>query len=321
MSDESAIQQDVQQVIEQPKERELSPREEAMAAIAASRTAEFEKETGVKLDAPVIDPDVNPVITDPPSDPAADQLAAQLESTPAAPAMVKVKIDGIESEVPLEELTRQYQKNSSADKRLAEATRLLREAEARQAPVAQTETPKVEIDSESGKQFTAALFEGDETKASQAFADAVSKAVQVEVAKMERGNTIPDVQAITQTVKQQLVVESALEQSKTDYPQMYSDPDIEALGAAKIARKVNDEGLSFSDALKSVGTEFATKFGWNATGRQETPVSTTARTEKLERKAGIDNVASLNVKSTTQETPPQTTSDVLAEMRKARGLD
>jgi hypothetical protein len=47
-------------------------------------------------------------------------LADDLDKT-----MVKVKIDGHEAEVSVEEMVRQYQKNGAADRRLAEANRLL----------------------------------------------------------------------------------------------------------------------------------------------------------------------------------------------------
>jgi hypothetical protein len=141
--------------------------------------------------------------------------------------------------------------------------------------------------------------------------------VQSEIAR-GRGNAIPDAQTIAQQVKQQLVVESALEQSQKDYPQLFADPDIEALGAAKIQRKMQDESLSFTEALQSVSTEFANKFGWQPAGRQPATLSTTARDVKLERKAGIDNLPAINVKSTTTEAPPKTNSDIIAEMRARR---
>ncbi len=95
---------------------------------------------------------------------------------------------------------------------------------------------------------------------------------------------------------------------------------MEELGAAKLKRKMNDEGMSFTDAIKSVGTEFATKFGWQPEGRPEAKATTTARDVKLERKAGIDNVHAINTKTTTTEDAPQSASDVIAEIRKARGM-
>src|SRR6266404_5937236 len=129
-------------VNEAPQEIQKSPRELAMDALESRHQQQMAESNGWELpseDAP--EPIVPPV-----EDAAAAQLAAQLADPAAAaaataaapaasdppadaPAKVKIKIDGVESEVPMDEVIRQYQKNSSADKRLAEATRLLREAQ------------------------------------------------------------------------------------------------------------------------------------------------------------------------------------------------
>lgn len=343
----SAIQQDVPANTESDDtvKREPTARELAMEQIAAGRNAEFEKETGIKIEAFTTDPDVDPADAEAEAarqaaeksgeqtaTTAIDQLAQQLETQATAAAddlpsrKVKVKIDGVESEVSIEEMQREYQKGRTADKRLAEAAeqrRLLQEEQL--AAQTRNATPTaVEVDPAVAKKFTAALFGGDEDTATSAFAEAVSTAVQAEMSKAGRSNaTQPDprtiAQQVTQEVKQQLVFDSALERSKQDYPQLYADPDIEALGASKIQRRMNDEGLSFADALKSVGDEFSTKFGWRAAGRPDATTSTMTRDAKLERKAAIDNVSGINVKSTTTEEPPKTSSDIIAEIARARG--
>lgn len=310
------------------KEPFVSPREAAMEALSVGRNAHFEQEAGVKLEAEAL-----PKEEDSAND---DQLAVQLAvDTPVdAPTLlndgldkfrVKVKIDGQESEVSIADMQREYQKNGAADRRMAEAVRLQRENQELQDKLQQQlqapAIPSAEVDPDTGKKFTSALFAGDEETANQAFADAVSRAVQAEMEKTGRSNaTQVDPAAIAQQVKQQMVVESALEQSRKDYPQLYADPDIEALGATKINRKMSDEGMSFTEALDSVSTEFATKFGWQPEGRPKESATTTARDAKLERKAGIDNVHAINTKTTTTEATPQSTTDVIAEMRKARGM-
>lgn len=327
-----AIQLDVPEVaveVKEMKEPVISAREAAMEALAASRNAEFEQEAGIKTDAPVV---AVSVPTDPDVDPDA-QLAAQLATD--EPKLlndgldkyrVKVKIDGQESEVSIADMQREYQKNGAADRRMADAVRLQREnqelqdklQQQLQAPAAKQDP--VDVDTDTSKQFTTALFAGDQDTANQAFATAVSKAVQAEMEKSGRSNaTQVDPAQIVQQVKQQMVVESALEQSKKDYPQLYADPDMEELGAAKLKRKMNDEGMSFTDAIKSVGTEFATKFGWQTEGRPDKTATTTARDIKLEKKAGIDNVHAINTKTVTTEEAQQSAQDVIAELRRARG--
>lgn len=323
-----AIQSDVPAAETEEKQVFVSPREAAMEALSAGRNANFEQESGVKLEAATAedwgDHDVD----------HDDQLAAQLATD--APKLlndgldnfrVKVKIDGQESEVSITDLQREYQKNGAADRRMADAVRLQRENQELQDRLQQqlqastTQAVPAEVDPDTGKQFTSAMFAGDEETANQAFATAVSKAVQAEMAKSGRSNaTQVDPNAIAQQVKQQMVVESALDRNKQDYPQLYSTPRMEALAAAEIQHKMNDEGLSFTDALQSVSTEFATEFKWDTPGRPAATASTTARDAKLERKAGIDNVRAINTKTTTTEAAPQSTTDVIAEMRKARGM-
>lgn len=312
------------------QEKELSPRERAMADIAASRRQAFEQESGITLDA-------DQAATAPADDASlhGEEITAQLDAQLEAPRVlsdgldkikVRTKVDGEEGEVSVDEMLREYQKGKTADRRLADLSRRQRELDEQAAQLrAQTtgqgspNTPNVDvsIDPAFSNQFASALVAGDGEGANKAFADAVSRAVQSEIAR-GRGNAIPDTQTIAQQVKQQLVVESALEQSQKDYPQLFADPDIEALGAAKIQRKMENESMSFTEALQSVSTEFADKFGWQPAGRQPATLSTTARDVKLERKAGIDNIQAINVKSTTTESAPKTNSDIIAEMRAKR---
>jgi prophage antirepressor-like protein len=258
------------------------------------------------------------------------QLAAQLSDEPKFlndgldQYRVKVKIDGQESDVSVADMQREYQKAGAADRRMADATRLQRENMELQERLQQQlqnipAVPDVE-DIDTANQYTTALFAGDEAEANKAFATAVKKAVQAAIGETGRSNTTQvDPVQIAQQVKQQMVADTALEQSRADYPQLYADPDIEALGATKIQRKIA-EGKSFAEALTETGSEFAKSFNWTTAGRQNENATTTARDIKLDRKANIDNVRAINSKTTTTEAPPQSTTDVIAEMRKARGM-
>ena len=137
----------------------VNPRELALQAIEDGRIREFETESGLKVPAqPAIDEDMDP------DDVAAEQERARLEAVAdgkaanigatradadadqlqrqvqdAAPTvidnfdnvLVKRKVNGVEEMVPLADVMRTHQKTAAADQRLEEATRLLREAEAR----------------------------------------------------------------------------------------------------------------------------------------------------------------------------------------------
>jgi hypothetical protein len=355
----SAIQTDVQDTpaaatpatpATEAVEVQKSARELALEALESRHQQQMAESNGYALieDTPPADPQPAPA-----AKPAAtgdeQQLAAQLADAPAdtpasaAPATVKIKIDGAESEVPLDEVVRQYQKNASADKRLAEATRLLREAQEAQAQrllseqqeaqlraqqattappnTAATDTPPP-VD-ESGKEFLKALFEGDEENALTALQKVMGGRQQPAPAAAPTLDIDQIANAVTQQVQQKFAVESALAQNQRDYPELYADPDMEALALTKIHRLREQTGSDFFTALDTVSKDMANKFGWaasTAAGRPAEPAPTTssARTAKLEQKRSIDNVASVNTKTTTTELQPENPSDVIAAMKAAR---
>jgi hypothetical protein len=323
-----------------------SAREEALEALEARHQAEMAKANGWEL------PTENEPEPAAAPEPAPDQLQQQMndpapEPEPAAsqPAKVKVKIDGEEAEVPVDDLVRQYQKNATADKRLAEATRLLREAQEAEAqrllreqqhqqylqqqleqqqlqqqPAAQN--PAGDDSVAARKEFLKALFEGDED-------NALTKLDEMLAGRQQAPAPAPilDVdqiaQTVTQHVQQKLVVESVLTQNRRDYPEMYADPDMEALALAKIQRMQSEEGTDFFAALDTVSKQMATKFGWGAAvpepGRREDPApATNPRAQKLEAKKTIDNVASINTKTAPNEPAPEDASSIIAAMKAAR---
>lgn len=328
------------------KEVPKTPRELALEALEARHQAEMAAQNGWELPAdPEPDPEPKP----------ADQIAAQLNDpdpepapapAPAAsvPQLVKVKIDGEEAEVPVDDLVRQYQKNSTADKRLAEATRLLREAQEAQAArllyeqqlqlqqQAQLEqqqqqpaTPNpADPDSvEARKDFLKALFEGDEENALAKLDEMLAGRPQAQAAPAPILDVNEIADAVAHNVQQKLAVESVLTQNRRDYPELYADPDMEALALAKIQRKQAEEGIDFFTALGNVSAEMATKFGWGAAapepGRREDPAPTTSsRAQKLEQKRTIDNVSSINTKTAPTEPQPEDASAVIAAMKAAR---
>lgn len=327
----------VTEAAEAPK----SPRELAMEALENRHQQQMAESNGYEL---LGEPEPAPPPADP--EPPAAQLAAQLADPPAAPAevpsTVRVKVDGVETEVPFDEVVRQYQKNSSADKRLNEATRLLREAQEAQAqrllleqqeaqlraqqaatPPPNTAAPAAPPVDESGKEFLKALFEGDEENALTALQKVIGGRQQPATPAAPTLDIDQIANAVSAQVQQKFAVESALAQNQRDYPELYSDPDMEALALTKIHRLREQTGSDFFTALDTVSKDMANKFGWAASaaaGRPAEPAPTTssARTAKLEQKRSIDNVASINTKTTTTEQQPENPSDVIAAMKAAR---
>lgn len=365
----SAIQSDVQDntpaatttATNSSTEVQKSERELAFEAIEARHHGELAKENGYEL--------ANDATPTPAPKPAAttstdseDQLAQQLAETPAPaattttapsnPATVKVKVDGEEAEVPFDQVLAQYQKNASADKRLAEATRLLREAQEREAQMllqvqetqrqqaAQAEAAAAAREqeqqqqtasssvTETGKEFLKALFEGDEENALAALEKVIAgrQAVAPTAPQQPTLDLNQITNAVTQQVQARVAITSVLEANRRDYPEMYADPDIEELAAQKIARLRNEQGVDFATALNTVSQDFAQKFGWDAArtsqGRPEpaAPPTVSTRTAKIaQQKQGIDNVTSITTKTLTPDTQPEDASSIIAQMRAQRG--
>lgn len=322
--------------------REPTARELAMDAISANRNKAFEEESGISL-TPGDDAEAKEAAA---AQADADALAAretlaqdaELElqgdapnkATQAVDDILKrkltVKINGVESVASVEEMQRYFQKGESADRKLAVAAQrekeLLEREAAFQAEVARSKevaATAVVHDPAEAKAFTAAMFEGDEDKATEAFNKAVSKAVESEMAGRPQYATQVNIEELTSTIEQRFAVNSALKQSQADYPELYADADMEELAAAKIRRKQQAEGMSFSDALESTGSEMASKFGWAKAAGHQKKADSTARDTKLARKEGLDTVAGIGVKTSTQEAAPLTHSQIIAEMAKSRG--
>ena len=286
--------------------REPTARELAMEAIADQRQGTFDAESR--------------------GDQADQQLTAQLESLAILPepVRVKVKIDGVESEVTIDELTRQYQKNGAAERRLEEATRLLNEARAASPPVGfakpaqgDEHTPVVEPSPQGGdseaKAFLAALFDGDEVKALEALQ-------KIGLGRPQPTQDTAQLAAqLTPAIKQQLVVDSALETFSKDYADIVKDPYLADLADRFLDAEVAN-GTPFTEALETAGQKTRDWLGSKGV-TQASPSPTMNRDTKLERKARIDTIPALNTKATTVEEPEQSAQDVIREMRKSRGLE
>ncbi|MFA7290901.1 MAG: hypothetical protein WC023_01510 [Rhodocyclaceae bacterium] len=335
-TDENAIQSDAttQQEIENSdletsEAAQISPRMAAMEAIAASRRDSLAEDGvdvsqmggGAKVAA--IDPDADPD----------NQLAAQLgaDERPTNYAadglMVKVKIDGEEMELPVSEVVKSYQKDQTASRRLTEATRLLQIAEQQANKVAQNneqENNSPNATGDEGKEGRLSaikgafskLYEGDEEGA----ADAMLQILEQGAGKATQN--VDPAQIATQ-VRQQLAVESAYSEVKSDYPALFANDERGVvLGNETFARMNAKEasGVPRSQALQESVEEVARLFGIQKAGRQSTDTERTARDEKLARKAVLDIPRSANVVAGNGNSPAEApnVSSVIAEMARSR---
>lgn len=314
------------------KDTPLSARDRAIEGIMATRHAELERESG------------QPLAKDEEEVQDADDLQRQVQAENLVSDMaakVKVTIDGEEREVTIEELQRHYQKSEAADKRLkeasiakAEAERLLKEAHEK-AAAATTATEKKaaeaevrqaeETVSERSKAFVTALYEGDTETAAKMFEEALRQANVREESKAPDPEEIAS--KVVPLVRQHISVEAALKQVETDYPTIWKDPDYSVLANRKVDELMADPENPLPEAVAIVkAAEFyAEKFRldkFSDEGRQ-TATTTARRTEKRERKAGLDEIESASVKAVSDApVDPESRdrrSSAIAELAAARG--
>lgn len=306
-----AINQDVSgELIEAPK----SARELAMEKIANDNIARVSGDFDGKID-PDIDPD----------NPDSDQLALQNptpEPAKPAPKVHTVKIDGEERTVTDDELIRTYQKNAAADRRLEEATNLLRQAQEQAAQLATPAQPAPNPVSEAPaelktqvKNVIETLFGGDEESASQALTDLL--------VNTSRGGDQPtpaapniDIDQLTVQIQERMEIGKAFVTLQNDYPDLIADPDLEMLTAMKIDRAVA-AGTPRSVAMISAAQEVYKSIG-KTPGRQQEPTKPSTTT-RLENKQRLDTVKPASgVASRTSAPVEEDPSSVIAEMAQRR---
>lgn len=298
-----AISQDVSDPVESPK----TPRELAMERIASDHltrvSGEFDGD---------IDQDIDP------EDPDADQVA--LQTSPPAPSVVKVKVDGQELEVTEDELVRTYQKNAAADRRLEEAAATLREANRRlaladeqlQAQTQQQHSAPAATDELQAevKTVLAKMYGGDEDGAAEALTSLLAKT---------RGGDQPtpapaiDLDQLTLQIQENMSIDTAFAAVKADYPDLISDPDLEALTASKVSRAIAS-GAPRAQAILDSAAEVYRLIGKEPQGRSKPPT-----TGRMDNKQRLDLVKPASGVAATRSTPTEeNVSDVIAEMANRR---
>lgn len=328
--------------------RPLTAREQAMNDIAATndqRIAEELRAQGIELEvqhgeqpAPAPGPKDEPTPTPaPPAHLGLDpELAAQLGREPVPmealdDVPVRVKIDGVERVTTLREYRRTAQLDGAAQSRFDQANRVLAEAErlrklaegaaaAPQPPVG-VEGKDAKTDSlpatEEASQLVTALMVGDEEKATELMTKALQR-----LQTPQQTDTSNLVAKAAAEVKQQLSTEDAEAKFRSEYSDIVQDPAL-----ARVADGFFDEVMasdpqkSHAEALIEAGKKTRE---WKASiaGPAPAPSPTASpRDRRLERKSQIDEVGGLGTKAKVPEEVAQSPSDVIAEMKKQRGLN
>ena len=311
-----AIQEDASD-LQEVAEQSNDPRMDAIERIASGRRAALADE---------VDGEIGEQETvAEPEETVDEQIEAQaVEPEPQKEQTVRVKVDGVEMDLPISEVVKSYQKDAAATKRLQAATELLRAAEEKAAAAEQIKT-QIQDDDQGDdeslgriKEAFSKLYEGDEDGAAQAMLSLLAKGAKQSVA-----TPVPqvDTEAIAVAVKQQLEVDSAYEKVQTDYPELFAESERGiVLGREtyqRMTQKVSD-GISRAQALRESAEEVAALFGVQKAGRSAEPVST-ARDEKLARKAKLDNPRAANVVAGGVQSPAeQNVSATIQEIARSR---
>ena len=287
-----------------------SNREIAMEQIELANLRRMEVDTGVKL-------------VDEPFDelPPAEDSPVEIKPAPEPePKVVRVKVDGEERAVTEEELIRSFQKNAAPDRRLEEASQLLRDAEFRAAQVAaqtqiQTAEPSIEVRDEV-KETLSAIYSGDEEAATEALTKLLAKT---------RGGDQPtpvqsqlSVEALADAVQEKLVFDQAVSKVNSDYPDIVSDRNLEMLAVMRSNESIA-QGVPRAKALLDAAEEIYKSIGKTPIGRSTTQ-DKPEKNSRLENKQRLETVRSA---SSTAVTPTlsleeENPSSVIQEMAARR---
>lgn len=300
MTVEAAIQQDVEEVKEVVVGN--TARNEMLSSIAERARQERDQEMKANGQEPV---DTLNIDVKEEKEPEPEQKIEEKQEDVKEPVIetVKIKVDGEEKEVPKDKIydagIRALQKESAADKRLEEATRLLKEAKEYAQPKAKEELPQQWDD----QTIAYALEHGDD--AQKAYA----------VNQMRgRDTTTPDelIAKTTQSVLDNVDFKTASDWFLTEYNDIAKDPYLFQLaGIAEDKARANGDNRPRKELYKNIGDDLRKWKGGSTVQTLEA---------KQEQKSNIVNLPSASVKkSTPAEAKPRTTADIIEDMRKSRG--
>lgn len=255
---------------------------------------------------------------------------------------VTAKVNGEEVDVKWDEVLSQYQKNSSADKRLQEAAERQRELEEYEAKLntyrsqleAQVRQPSSDADIEESPsttdatddlygQYHDALFQGDETKAN-ALLKQIRSAEKPSTPQIDVSSIIERTKAEMREEEKQarergfeLRRQDAVKMFHDEYPDIVGDPDLLAVADRRSAELYTENPTRDPwDIMQECATYaqdwLKTKF--------ESMGGLNGEDQRTQRKQNMDEVTPRNVRAVIgEDEPEQTYSDIIAEMKQGRG--
>jgi hypothetical protein len=293
----------------------VNPRNEMIANLAAAARKERDEEIvsngGEVVDTLNVDepaPEIESADEQPPEVIKPDVTPATEATTEPAPAerMIKVKVDGQEKEVPeswvIDAGIKAVQKESAADRRLEEATLLLKSAQEAATPKKQ---PLPEMDE---AELANRIRMGSDEEAQEAvrILQGRDKATPEQIADMAEDR-----------VMKKIEFKDAVSWFKSEYKDIVADPYLLNLAISEEARmRESGDSRGYKDVYKDVGDAISKKLVEWKGGKPTVDTST----DKRERKTNIVNLPSASARQAAPEQPkPKTTSQIIEEMRVKRG--
>lgn len=263
---------------------------------------------------------------------AADALPEVLAGERLGKTKVVVKIDGEDVELPVSEVIRGYQKDSTASRRLEEAARERQRLEELKATLENgrdgsddknsLSTDEVDVD-EQVSAVMSALVEGDEASAAEALKRILAQG------RGGKAATSVDHDALAEQIETRLEQKNQQRQQQDAQARdwesfvgnnpMFADNDSpervygDHLFASRYAAQIEDGSLSYREALNKTAADVAKRFGVTV------PTKDT-RSDKVDRKRQLDTLSVAGARAVKGQEHTETTEDVLAEMARSRGL-
>jgi len=240
------------------------------------------------------------------------------EEEPRPDLTEQIIVDGQKMEVPVSEIIdagkRTLQKESAADKRLEEATRLLREAQEKTPlPEEKKDEEKSSVEDakpEKIKELTEAIQYGDEEEAAAAIE---------EILQIAQSQAISP-EAIKNEIREELRIEQINEKLQAPpeeggFGDLCEDPNLVAIANHAIENAMATGQPYTWKLCKKACQEVR---DWVKSFQPEQKDELAERRER--KKAAVNEAKSANLKNNQNKKPEeQTASEIIAEMRKVRG--
>lgn len=318
---------------------------EAIAGYVSEQHIESIKEAGGVVEEEEPEPEEpekkeTPEETKETPEPEKKETTAEPEEEPPTEETVKLVVDGEEKEVPLSQVvdagTRTLQKESAADKRLEEATKLLKEAKV----TVRAQPPQTEdVDPEKTETIEEEVqpdFDAVQKKLANAIQYGEDDAVEVAISEFRKaisdapkpkGTTVDEAEitanVIAEVEGKQIMDKFHLPKDEGGFKDLADDLRARALVGAEIDKMLKDGEPNSWGTYQKAGEEIRKFLGWEKEPTPEPepePEPDPKLTERIEKKREIDTIqpATAVTETTLKPETPEEVSETIDNMRKSR---